>query len=152
MPAEPVPSLYTIIQPPSRSPHTNPTMSFTRFARAPTIRSLRQFSTTPPSRQTTTIPYISTCPSPTCECASTPPDLDIDRKTPLLNTMAPYSEQVIFCTGQDDWTSNIEQEPGSTGDFVKGLKSIIGKGGEAFDVGSFPTYQISNLLANPPLV
>lgn len=66
-----------------------------------------------------------------------PADLDIDRKTPLLNTMAPYAEQVIFCTGKKDWVSNIEQEEGETGDFVKGLKSVIGKGAPGFDVGSF---------------
>ncbi|KAF1844727.1 leucyl-tRNA synthetase [Cucurbitaria berberidis CBS 394.84] len=79
------------------------------------------------------IPYTQTCPSPTCECASTPPDLDIDRKAPLLNTMAAYSEQVIICTGKEDWTSNIEQEEGETGAFVKGLKGVIGKGGVGFD-------------------
>lgn len=62
-----------------------------------------------------------------------PADLDIDRKTPLLNTMAPYAEQVIFCTGKKDWVSNIEQEEGETGDFVKGLKSVIGKGAPGFD-------------------
>jgi hypothetical protein len=52
--------------------------------------------------------------------------------------MAAYSEQVILCTGKDDWHSNIEQEDGATGAFVKGLKGVIGKGGEAFDVCSFP--------------
>ncbi|KAH8712207.1 hypothetical protein GQ44DRAFT_742587 [Phaeosphaeriaceae sp. PMI808] len=83
--------------------------------------------------QSTTIPTVSTCPSPTCECASTPPNLDIDRQTPLLNTMATYSEQVVLCTGKDDWQSNIEQEEGPTGEFVKGLKGVIGKGGSGFD-------------------
>jgi hypothetical protein len=53
--------------------------------------------------------------------------------------MAPYSEHVVLCTGKDDWHSNIEQEEGATGDFVKGLKGVIGKGGEAFDVCSFPS-------------
>lgn len=85
----------------------------------------------------TVIPYTQSCPSPTCECASTPPDLDIDRKTPLLNTMAAYSEQVILCTGKPDWHSNIEQDEGATGAFIKGLKSVIGKGGTGFDVGRF---------------
>lgn len=64
-----------------------------------------------------------------------PPDLDIDRKSPLLNTMAAYSEQVILCTGKEDWESNIEHEQGETGDFVKGLKSVIGRGSPDFDVG-----------------
>jgi hypothetical protein len=48
--------------------------------------------------------------------------------------MAPYAEQVIICTGKEDWASNIEQEEGATGEFVSGLKSVIGKGGEGFDV------------------
>jgi len=52
--------------------------------------------------------------------------------------MAAYAEQVILCTGKEDWHSNIEQEDGATGDFVKGLKSVIGKGGEAFDVCEVP--------------
>jgi hypothetical protein len=128
-------------------PHTN-TMSF-MFARifrvpAPRIRliccttTIRNFASTS-TRLQTSIPTTASCPSPTCECASTPPDLDIDRKTPLLNTMAAYSEQVILCTGKEDWHSNIEQDDGATGAFVKGLKDVIGKGGQAFDVCSFPS-------------
>jgi hypothetical protein len=53
--------------------------------------------------------------------------------------MAAYSEQVILCTGKEDWHSNIEQDEGPTGAFVKGLKGVIGKGGQAFDVCSFPS-------------
>ena len=113
------------------------TMLLARSFRTPAIRALRSFSTTT-TRLQSVIPYTATCPSPTCECASAPSDLDIDRKTPLLNTMAAYSEQVILCTGKEDWVSNIEQEEGATGDFVKGLKSVIGKGGVGFDVGPFP--------------
>jgi hypothetical protein len=54
--------------------------------------------------------------------------------------MAPYTEQVILCTGKEDWPSNIEQEEGSTGAFVTGLKKVIGKGGEAFDVCKPPIW------------
>jgi len=107
-------------------------MSFTRIPRAAIPHAFRSFSTTR-ARFQSTIPYIPSCPSPTCECATAPPDLDIDRKTPLLNTMAAYSEQVIFCTGKEDWVSNIEQEEGETGEFVRGLKGVIGKGGPGFD-------------------
>jgi leucyl-tRNA synthetase len=53
--------------------------------------------------------------------------------------MAAYSEQVIFCTGKEDWVSNIEQEEDATGEFVRGLKGVIGKGGPGFDVGLFPS-------------
>ena len=110
-------------------------------ARAPCIRRLRTFSTTTPRSQSLvqSIPYTESCPSPTCACASAPSDLDIDRKTPLLNTMAPYTEQVLLATGKEDWTSNLEDDEGATADFVKGLKGVIGKGGEAFDVCKPPT-------------
>ncbi|KAJ4378875.1 hypothetical protein N0V86_005749 [Didymella sp. IMI 355093] len=47
--------------------------------------------------------------------------------------MAPYTEQVLVATGKEDWTSNLEDDEGATADFVKGLKGVIGKGGEAFD-------------------
>ncbi|EUC48990.1 hypothetical protein COCMIDRAFT_85869 [Bipolaris oryzae ATCC 44560] len=110
-----------------------PKMPLARLPRALTPRIISTFSTTRLRFQSSSIPYTPTCPSPTCECASAPKDLDIDRKTPLLNTMAPYSEQVVFCTGKDDWASNIEQEGGDTGDFVKGLKNVIGKGAPGFD-------------------
>jgi leucyl-tRNA synthetase len=119
-------------------------------ARAPCIRTARQFSLTASSRQAQ-IPYTPTCPAPTCECASAPADLDIDRKTPLLNTMAPYAEQVILCTGKEDWASNIEQEEGATGDFVSGLKGVIGKGAEAFDVRTRPSPSPSKDPRNPEL-
>jgi hypothetical protein len=127
------------------SPHRIMSFTFARLsrARAPCIRLARRttllqpFSTIPARRQTP-IPTTATCPSPTCECAASPPNLDIDRKSPLLNTVAAYSEQVILSTGQEDWHSNIEQEDGATGAFVKGLKGVIGKGGEAFDVCVFP--------------
>lgn len=124
---------------------TNTTMSvaFLRLskARAPCTRAARTFSAALPRFQSAvqSIPYTETCPSPTCACAAAPPDLDIDRKTPLLNTMAPYTEQVLLCTGKEDWTSNLEDDGGATADFVKGLKGIIGKGGEAFDVCKPPT-------------
>lgn len=143
--AELVPShhhtIYRASQASNIQPHLR-VMSFsTRIPRSLPSRVLRcHFSTAPLRRQASIIPYTQTCPSPTCECASTPPDLDIDRKTPLLNTMAAYSEQVIICTGKEDWTSNIENEEGATGEFVKGLKSVIGKGGIGFDVGWFSPF------------
>ncbi|KAH9882889.1 hypothetical protein J1614_000255, partial [Plenodomus biglobosus] len=131
--AELVPThLYNFPSLPLRRLDSLHTMFLTRAARAPIIQTARQFSTVTSWRQAS-IPYTQTCPSPTCECAAMPPDLDIDRKSPLLNTMAAYSEQVVICTGKDNWVSNIEQEEGETGDFVKGLKSIIGKGGPGFD-------------------
>lgn len=57
--------------------------------------------------------------------------------------MAPYTEQVLLATGKEDWTSNLEDDEGATADFVKGLKGIIGKGGEAFDVCKPPAHHRS---------
>jgi hypothetical protein len=116
--------------------YTTMSLPFARLVRAstPCLRSLRSFSTTRAHLASTIIPTTQTCPSPTCVCASTPPDLEIDHKVSLLNTMAAYSEHVILCTGQEDWHSNIEQDEGATGKFVKGLKGVIGKGGQGFDV------------------
>ncbi|KAF2640722.1 hypothetical protein P280DRAFT_451636 [Massarina eburnea CBS 473.64] len=98
---------------------------------------LRNFTTTSlrasQSPTPIAIPYTPTCPSPTCACAPVPPSLDIDRKSPLLNTMASYSEQVVVCTGKEDWTSRIEDDV-EAGEFVRGVKGVVGKGGEGFDV------------------
>lgn len=52
--------------------------------------------------------------------------------------MAPYTAQVVLCTGKADWSSNLEDDGGATAAFVKGLKGVIGKGGEAFDVCTPP--------------
>ncbi|UPX18360.1 Leucine--tRNA ligase [Ascochyta rabiei] len=128
-------------------------LAFARLARAraPCIRSVRTFSTTATRFQSPvhSIPYTESCPAPTCACASTPADLDIDRKTPLLNTMAPYAEQVLICTGKEDWTSKLEDEGGATGEFVKGLKGVIGKGGPAFDPFTNILVTASSLPASP---
>lgn len=97
------------------------------------LRRYRHFSSSAPRCQSS-IAHIPSCPSPTCLCAPMPRDLDIDRKTPLLHTMAPYSEQVVICTGKDDWTSRVEDEESDAGDFVRGIKGVIGRGGKAFDV------------------
>ncbi|KAF2250662.1 hypothetical protein BU26DRAFT_268090 [Trematosphaeria pertusa] len=109
-------------------------MSFSRCVRTRTsnLHPFRALSTTA-HRPQSSIPYTPTCPAPTCPCASTPPDLDIDRKTPLLNTMASYTEQVLICTGKEDWSSRIEDEQSSAGAFVRGLRAEIGKGGKGFD-------------------
>jgi hypothetical protein len=56
--------------------------------------------------------------------------------------MAPYTEQVLLCTGKEDWTSNLEDDGGATAAFVQGLKAVIGKGGEAFDVCTPPPHII----------
>ncbi|RFU26694.1 hypothetical protein B7463_g9644, partial [Scytalidium lignicola] len=76
-------------------------------------------------------PTVPTCPSPTCACAATPEmpqGLEIDHKRPLNGTMAAYSEQVLICTGKDDWPSRIEEE--NSGDnLAADIKELLGKGG-----------------------
>jgi len=52
--------------------------------------------------------------------------------------MPSYAQHVLISTGKDDWSSRIEDEEGSAGDFVRGIKGVIGKGGEGFDVCLFP--------------
>jgi hypothetical protein len=132
-----IPNIYTFISTLLQQPVTRhaPCPPRLRARIVPRAFSLRAFSTTLPRLQ---IPLTPACPSPTCACATTPPDLDIDRTSPLLHTVAAYSSQVLLCTGTAAWPSNIEQTPGSTGEIVAGLKSVIGKGAPGFDVCPFP--------------
>ncbi|KAF2203029.1 sucrose cleavage family protein [Delitschia confertaspora ATCC 74209] len=80
-----------------------------------------------------------------------PADLDIDHTSPIANTMPHYAEQVIVCTGKEDWTSKIEEEDGETGQFVRGLRGAVGLGqkgqgsrGAVFD----PFHNISILTSS----
>ena len=67
-----------------------------------------------------------------------PDGLDIDHKSPLSGVMAGYSEQVLVCTGVDDWTSKIEEE--NAGDnLAADLKELFGRGGTYSDVSDVYT-------------
>lgn len=47
--------------------------------------------------------------------------------------MAPYAEQVLICTGKDDWMSKIEEE--NSGDnLAADIKELVGRGGVYSDV------------------
>ena len=47
--------------------------------------------------------------------------------------MAAYAEQVVVCTGKDDWSSRIEEE--NAGDnLVADVKELVGRGGKFADV------------------
>lgn len=49
--------------------------------------------------------------------------------------MAAYAEQVLICTGKDDWMSRIEEE--NSGDnLAADLKELMGRGGVYSDVNS----------------
>ncbi|KAI0169624.1 Sucrase/ferredoxin-like-domain-containing protein [Hypoxylon sp. FL1284] len=98
--------------------------------------------------------YLNTvpkCPEPTCECADTPSmpsGSDIDRKTNLNGLIAAYAQQVLVCTGKDDWTSRIEEDNGGD-NLAADLKELIGRGGKYSD----PFHNISIVNASfPPAV
>ncbi|KAI9827987.1 MAG: hypothetical protein M1819_006830 [Sarea resinae] len=59
------------------------------------------------------------------------PEMDLDRKSPLNGTMAAYAQQMLISTGKDDWTSRIEDEDDAG--FIKGLKGLLGRGGQFSD-------------------
>lgn len=62
-----------------------------------------------------------------------PDGLDIDQKSNLNGVISGYAEQVLICTGKDDWTSKIEDE--NSGDnLAADLKELFGRGGKYTDV------------------
>ncbi|OHE91064.1 hypothetical protein CORC01_13620 [Colletotrichum orchidophilum] len=74
-----------------------------------------------------------------------PEGLDIDFKSPLNGVVAGYAEQVLVCTGQDDWVSRIEEE--NSGDnLAADLKELFGRGGTYSD----PWHNISTINASFP--
>ncbi|KAI0439355.1 Sucrase/ferredoxin-like-domain-containing protein [Xylaria telfairii] len=110
------------------------------------FRGAHLFSATPPRpRFLNTVPR---CPSPTCECADTPEmpqGLPIDYDAKLNGLIASYAEQVLVCTGRNDWSSRIEED--NSGDnLAADLKELIGRGG----IYSDPFHNISVLNASFP--
>ena len=68
-----------------------------------------------------------------------PDGLEIDHSKNLNGTMAAFSEQVLICTGKDDWLSRIEEE--NSGDnLAADIKELLGRGGVYSDVCSTPLY------------
>lgn len=99
-------------------------------------------------------PVTKTCPEPSCNCPPTPamPEgLPIDHEQALNGTMAAYAQQVLVCTGQSDWTSRIEDdgENKGWGNLVRGLKSLLGRGGPYLDVcGLYHSLLNARILAD----
>ncbi|TAQ87037.1 hypothetical protein B7494_g4628 [Chlorociboria aeruginascens] len=61
-----------------------------------------------------------------------PEGLEIDHSKPLNGTMASYSEQVLICTGKEDWKSRIHEE--NSGDnLAADIKELMGRGGTYSD-------------------
>ncbi|KAK5627377.1 hypothetical protein RRF57_003092 [Xylaria bambusicola] len=98
-----------------------------------------------PTRSLNTVPR---CPSPTCDCAETPkmPEgLPIDYDGKLSGLISNYAEQVLICTGRNDWPSRIEEE--NSGDnLAADLKELLGRGG----IYSDPFHNISVLNSSFP--
>lgn len=95
------------------------------------------------------LPTIPTCPSPTCECADMPPDLDIDMEKKLNGSIAAYSEHVIVSTGQADWKSRIEDEKDTApwGEIVASTRTLLGPKGRLHDVSSYQSFLfITNVI------
>jgi hypothetical protein len=62
-----------------------------------------------------------------------PDGLKIDHEKKLNGTIAAYAEQVLICTGKDDWMSRIEEE--NAGDnLAADIKELLGRGGMYRDV------------------
>jgi hypothetical protein len=62
-----------------------------------------------------------------------PEGLAIDHKTKLNGLISNYAQQVLICTGKDDWPSKIEED--NSGDnLAADLKELIGRGGVYNDV------------------
>jgi hypothetical protein len=69
-----------------------------------------------------------------------PEGFNIDHSRHLNGTMAAYAEQVLVCTGKEDWMSKIEEE--NSGDnLAADIKELVGRGGVYSDVNlpSVPT-------------
>ena len=94
------------------------------------------------------------CPEPSCNCPPTsalPEGLPIDHEQALNGMMVAYAQQLLICTGQPDWTSRIENdgENKGWGNLVRGLKSLLGRGGPYLDVsGSYSPIMNARTLAD----
>jgi hypothetical protein len=76
-----------------------------------------------------------------------PDGLEIDHSKNLNGTMAAFSEQVLICTGKDDWLSRIEEE--NSGDnLAADIKELLGRGGVYSDVCSTPLYFLLTFVFN----
>lgn len=82
--------------------------------------------------QQPSVPIIETCPAPTCQCRESPPGLDIEREQNINGSMAAYAEQILICTGKEDWKSRIEDEEDAV--LVNQLKKNLTRGGKYVDV------------------
>ncbi|PYH49881.1 sucrase/ferredoxin-like domain-containing protein [Aspergillus saccharolyticus JOP 1030-1] len=66
--------------------------------------------------------------------------------------MAAYAQQLLVCTGQRDWTSRIEDDGQgeSWGALVRGLKGLLGRGGQFADPYNNILITNSSFAPSPP--
>lgn len=90
--------------------------------------------------QNRSLSIVSKCPEPNCSCAQMPPDLDIDHSKPMKGALPFYSQHVVIKTGQDDWSSRIEDDKDGH-NLAKQLKVLLGAGGKYHNVRSYSAIQ-----------
>lgn len=102
------------------------------------------------STKTPPFPTVETCPSPTCSCAPTPklPEgFEIDHKIAIRGLISNYAQQVLVCTGKNDWPSRIEDD--NSGDnLAADLRELVGRGGVFSDVSSRSDMKLEHPVAN----
>ncbi|KOS21297.1 Altered inheritance of mitochondria protein 32 [Escovopsis weberi] len=93
-------------------------------------------------------PTVDSCPPASCACAPTPelpPGVEIDRTTALNGVVAGYAEQVLVCTGREDWAARIEDEDRGE-NLAASLRGLFGRGGAFCD----PYHNVSILNSSFP--
>lgn len=91
-----------------------------------------------PHRNVRTLTTTPTCPPPTLSHAPQPPNLDIDRKLPLIGSMAAHHGHIIIPTGRSDWKSKVEEDDaGIEGSVIRGLKEMLGPRGDFANVSIY---------------
>jgi len=151
-PPKPLP-LLKILNNPQRTLHRNQCRNLLTFSQAPTSAPLRtphpfpHFPRTAPFPQShfystflppqPPFPITPLCPSPTCACALTPSDLDIDREGTLSGTVPAYAQHVLISTGREDWASRITDDDDPHAALTRVLKGELGVGGRFHDVSVY---------------
>ncbi|RYP51160.1 hypothetical protein DL768_003428 [Monosporascus sp. mg162] len=74
-----------------------------------------------------------------------PDGLELDKEGKLNGLIPNYAEQVLVCTGKDNWASRIEDDDGGD-NLAADLKELIGRGG----VYSDPFHNVSVLNSSFP--
>ena len=78
-----------------------------------------------------------------------PEGLPIDHKTNLNGLISNYAQQVLICTGKDDWPSKIEDD--NSGDnLAADLKELLGRGGVYSDVRPPISPSLKHMLTSHP--